>query len=343
MKIRTFVPLLGALAMAACSEPPPPPAAALPVVKTLVAGVAAVDAARSYSGEIRARHETSLAFRVGGKLTARLVDVGSVVKPGQVLARIDPADLALQAHQAEAQRTLAAAEAQRFRDLRSRNFISQSALDAKETALQTADAQAALARNQANYALLKADRAGVVSQVLAEPGQVLGAGQAVFRLAEAGESEVAIAVPESQLAGLKPGAAAEVTLWSGQDQGARQPLRGKLREIAPMADAATRTFGVRISLLDQNAAPALGMTATVRFVQDGVDALSLPLAAIFQKDQQPAVWVVGADDTLSLRPVTVSAYGDAGAVIADGLKAGERVVAAGVHKLNAGQKVRPVK
>jgi RND family efflux transporter MFP subunit len=324
------------LALAACGNPPPPPAAA-PFVKTTLAGAQQGAGVAVYSGEIRARHETTLAFRVGGKLVERLVDAGAVVKPGQALARLDPADLTLQAGQAEAQRALAEADAKRYRDLRAKNFISQSALDARETALRTADAQAALARNQSAYAVLRADKAGAIAQVLAEPGQVVSAGQGVLRLAEAGEVEVAIAIPESRLAGLKPGVPAEIGFWAD-----RKPLRGRLRELSPVADPVTRTYAARVSLLDADPAVALGMTATVRFALVATDALIVPRAAIFQQGQQPAVWVVGADDTISLRPVTVAAYQDAGAAIADGLKAGERIVAAGVHKLNAGEKVRPM-
>lgn len=335
MKPMLSLPLLAALA--ACGEPPTP-AAPPPVVQTLVLAPTSAAAARTYSGELRARHETMLAFRVGGKLVARLVDVGAVVTPGQTLARLDPTDMALQAGQAEAQRALAESDAKRYGDLRARNFVSAAALEAKETTLAAASAQAALARNQAGYAVLRADKAGAVAQVLAEPGQVVAAGQGVLRIAEAGEIEVAIAVPESQLAGLKPGAAAEIALWAGH-----KPLRGKLRELSPVADAATRTYAARVSLLDRDAGLVLGMTATVKFVQEGGDVLAVPLAAVFQHGGEPAVWVLGADDTVTLRPVVVAAYGDAGAAIATGLAGGERIVAAGVHKLAAGQKVRPVK
>jgi multidrug efflux system membrane fusion protein len=323
------------LLLAACGEAPPPPAVA-PVVKTLVAGDAAVAEARSYAGEVRARHETTLAFRVGGKMIARLVDVGAQVVPGQELARLDAADLALQAGQAEAQRALAAADAARYRDLRAKNFVSQSALDARETALTAANAQAALAKNQAAYAVLRADKAGTIAQVLAEPGQVVAAGQGIFRLAQAGEVEVAINVPEAHWAGLRPGAAAEVTLWQG-----RAPLRGRLRELSAVADPATRTYAARVSLSEAAPGLALGMSASVRFAQEAGTALTVPVAAIFQQGGEPAVWVIGADDTVALRPVVVSAYTDAGATIGGGLKHGERIVAAGVHKLTAGQKVRP--
>lgn len=340
MKSKSLV-LLSALALlvpllAACGEAPPPPAV-VPLVKTLTVGAGGGAASRGYSGEVRARHETTLAFRVGGKLVERLVDVGAQVKAGQPLARLDAADLALQASQAEAQRALAAADARRYRDLRARNFVSQSALDARETALEAAAAQAALARNQAAYAVLRADRAGVIAQVLAEPGQVVGAGQTVFRLAQSGETEVAIAVPETQLAGLRPGMAAEVTLFTGQ-----APLPGRLRELSPVADPATRTYAARVTLLDGRGAAALGMTATVRFAQPREMGLTIPLAALFQQGSDHAVWIIGADHTVGLRAVQVAGYSDDGALIGGGLQAGERIAAAGVHKLTAGQSVRPL-
>lgn len=334
MKTAYLLPIV--LALAACGSPPPP-AAVPPFVKTVVAGAQSKSSAPAYSGEVHARHETTLAFRVGGKVIERLVDVGAVVKPGQPLARLDSADFVLQARQSEAQRALAEADAKRYRDLRAKNFISQSALDAKETALQTATAQASLARNQSDYAVLRADKAGAIAQVLAEPGQVVAAGQGVFRLAEAGEVEVAIAIPESRLDGLRPGAPAEISFWTE-----RKPLRGRLRELSPVADPATRTYAARVTLLDPDPAIALGMTATVRFDASAADALVVPRTAIFQYGDQPAVWIVGPDDTVALRPVAVGAYQDVGATIVAGLKPGERIAAAGVHKLNAGEKVRPV-
>lgn len=324
-----------AIAVAACSEPPPPPVVP-PVVKVLTAGQTPAGGHNAYSGEVRARRETTLGFRVGGKIVERLVDAGSVVVPGQVLARMDPADMALQSHQAEAQRVLAEADLGRYRDLRSRNFVAQAALDAKETAFQAAAAQAALARNQQAYAVLRADKAGVIAQVLAEPGQVVAAGQGIFRLAEAGALEVAISVPESRIADLRPGAPAEVTLWASGKR-----FAGRVREVSPAADAATRTYPVRVAVSGDTAGLALGMTAGVEFGTAGAAGLQLPLAAIFQQGQGHAVWIVDADDTLALRPVVVASYGDDGAVVASGVVPGDRVVAAGVHKLTAGQKVRP--
>lgn len=327
--------------LAGCGEQVAPPARIEQPVLTQVVGASASAGSFSYSGEVRARHETALGFRIGGKIVARLVDAGAAVKAGQVLARLDPADAALQASQAEAQWRLAEDEAKRFRDLRSSNFISQSALDAKETALKAAQAQAGLARNQAAYTRLLADHDGVITAVLAEPGQVVSAGQPVFRLAQKGEREVAISVPESQVGMLKIGAPAEVTLWVGDTEAA--PLQGRLRELAPAADPASRTYPARVALTDANMRWALGMTARVRFTGGAGDAsLILPLSAIFQQGDQPAVWIVAADHSVQLRPVKVTAYRDDGALIGSGLAAGERIVSAGVHKLTAGEKIRPI-
>lgn len=337
-RLRILAAALAAMAAGGCAREAPPPAAPK-VVRTLLAGEATSVEARTYSGEVRARHETTLGFRIGGKLVARQADVGTAVRAGQVLARLDPADAALQAAQAEAQRALAAADLKRFEDLRSRNFVSQSALDAKVTAARAADAQAALARNQTAYATLAADHSGVIAAVLAEPGQVVAAGQGVFRLARDGEREVAIAVPEARLAGLAPGARAEVSLWAAEGRA----YRGEVREVAPMADPATRTFAVRVRILDPDAGLGLGMTATVRFPGKAEEVLTIPLTAIHQQEKagaQPAVWIVGKDETVSLRPVRVLRYGDGGAVVGEGLAAGERIVAAGVHKLSPGEKVR---
>lgn len=329
--------------LAACSEAPPPPAAPK-LVRTLKVG--AGDTAtngidRTYSGEVRARIETTLGFRVAGKIIERRADLGQAVKVGQVLARLDPSDAALQATQAEAQRALAAADLARSRDLRAKNFISAAALDARETAFKAAAAQAQLAKNQAAYTTLVADRNGVIGQVLAEPGQVVGVGQAVFRLAPDGEREIAIALPEGEVAGFKLGQAAEVSFWAVSDPAAR-PLAGRLREVSPVADPVTRTFAARVSLKNADPLLPLGMTATVRFPTGATGAAKLivPLTAIFQQGEQPAVWKVGADGTVNLQPIVVAAYSDASALVTGGLVGGEQIVAAGVNLLTAGEKVR---
>lgn len=334
-----------ALFLAACGEAPPP-AAAPKLVRTLKvgAGATAMDGAeRSYSGEVRARTETVLGFRIAGKIVERRVDAGTQVKAGQVLARLDSTDAGLQATQAEAQRALAAAEVARYRDLKAKNYISASALDARETAFKAADAQASLAKNQAAYTTLVADRAGVIGQVLAEPGQVVSAGQAVFRLMPDGEREIAIALPEGEVSGFKLGQAAEVTLWAAPGA-AGKPLTGRLREISPVADPVTRTYAARVGLKDADPLLPLGMSATVRFPTGvpGATRLMVPLTAIFQQGKQPAVWKIGADGTVSLQPVSVAEFTERGAVIVGGLTGGEQIVAAGVNLLTPGEKVRTV-
>jgi RND family efflux transporter MFP subunit len=256
-----------------------------------------------------------------------------------VLARLDSTDTQLQAAQAEAQRALAEADLKRFAELKAKNFISTSALDARDTAFKAAEAQARLAKNQAGYTTLVADKAGVIGQVLVEPGQVVTAGQAVLRMAPDGAREVAIAVPESEIAGFKPGQAAEVRLWSGGPL-----ITGAVREIMPVADPVTRTYAVRVALLDAAPRLPLGMSASVSFPHPdrSEPRLLVPLGALFQQGAQPAVWIVGSDDTVKLQPITVAAYTDAGALVGGGLTGGERIVAIGANRLSANEKVRVV-
>ena len=325
-----FVPVL-----AGCSKELPAAAKIDRPALTLLVGAAANADDSVYSGEIRARYDAQLSFRVGGKIIERLVEAGTPVKAGQALMRLDPLDSALQLDSAQALHHLAEAEAVRYRELRAKGFISQSALDAKEAALTAAQAQLGLARNQASYSTLLADRAGVVAATLAEVGQVVSGAQPVLRLAPDGEREVAIAIPEAHLAKLKVGAAAEVYLMADD----KTRLSGRLRVLSPAADPASRTYAARVSL-SGNDAP-LGMTARVRFAATGKSAgLLVPLGAIFQQGKQMAVWVVAADRTLSLRQVTVAAYRDDGAVISGGIAAGERIVSNGVHRLAAGEIIR---
>jgi multidrug efflux system membrane fusion protein len=331
--------------LAGCGKETAPAAKIERPALTQVVGAFAPDSGNVYSGEIRARYETQLGFRVGGKIIERLVDAGAQVKAGQVLMRLDPGDAGLQASSAEAQFQLAEAEAKRYRELRDKGFVSQSALDAKETALKAAAAQAGLARNQAAYTTLRADHAGVIAATLAEAGQVVAAGQAVLRLAQHGEREVAIAIPEAQLDGLKIGAPAEISLWARDGETAR--FAGHLRELAPAADPVSRTYPARVALDNAAAGLALGMTARVRFGapstssgQAGGSSFIVPLTAIFQQGDKPAVWIVAPDRSISLRPVQIAAYRNDGAVIAAGLASGERIVSAGVHKLSAGEKIR---
>ncbi len=305
-----------------------------------------------YSGEIRARYETDLGFRVGGKLVARLVDAGARVTRGQVLARLDPEDAKLAAQgsaaqlaSAESDFALARSELDRNADLRDKKFISQSAFDVKQNAFNAAKArveqmrtQSAISANQAAYTTLVADADGVVISVAAEPGQVVSAGQPVLRLARAGEKEVVINAPESQLARFKVGEDVGIALWA--DPSTLYP--GRIREIAGGADPVTRTYAVRVSALGATPRAQLGMTANVVF-NPAADAslVLLPLSALARSGADAAVWIVDPKTSqVKLRKVAIGQFREDGVTITGGLAAGDIVVTAGVHKLRADQVVR---
>ncbi len=339
------------LLLAACGGEPapkePPRRVAVHVVN-----LGNADESANYSGEVRPRIESALSFRVGGKIAARLVQVGDSVKAGQVLARLDPADVELNAAAARAQlaaaeseRSLAKADLERYRELRGKNFISQSALDAREATAKSAQgrweaaqAQAGLARNQSGYAALLADASGVVATIQAEVGQVVAAGQPVLSVARPGEKEVAIAVPENRVGDLRQASDIRVSLWADS----KHEFHGRIREISPTADPVTRTYAVRVTINDADDNVRLGMTANVLLRRPGTTASALlPATAIFQSGNAPAVWVIKADQRVELRPVTVGAFREDGVLVLSGLGQGEQVVAAGVHKLIAGEAVRP--
>lgn len=331
------------LLLIACSKESAPPAKMERPASTVVVGELGEDQSNVYSGEVRARYETVLGFRIGGKLVARNVDVGAKVQKGELLARLDAADTGLQESAADAQYRLAEDEVKRYRELRDKGFVSQSALDAKETALKAAAAQAGLARNQATYTSLLSDRTGVVSVTLAEVGQVVSAGQPVLRVAQDGEREVSIAIPESRFAAIKVGMPAHIEFGVAGNGG--QTVAAHVREISPSADPASRTYPARVSFDASNAKIALGMTARVRINEvaksgaQKVGGFKVPLTAIFQQNDKTAVWIVAQDRSVSLRAVEVLAYRDDGALIGGGVTAGERIISAGVHKITAGDKV----
>lgn len=360
MKPTHFVLLVTTAVLAACSRPEPPPEP-VRAVKLLTVGEQTLQATNEYAGEVRARVESRLGFRVGGKLTERAVDVGERVKAGQLLARLDGQDLALSSQAAQAavaaartQRDLAAADLERFRGLRAQGFVSgaeldrrQAALDAAEASLRQAVAQGAVQGNQAGYARLLADAAGVVTAVQAEQGQVVQAGSPVVVLAQDGERDVVFAVPEDRLALVRPGTAAEVRPWSGGHQAGAtdQPVAGQVREVAASADPATRTYQVKLALPAGTDWP-LGATAyvTLRTPASGAAAITLPTSAIVRSPEGDRsgsmVWVFDAGSgTVKARPVQVAGADGNRVVIAAGLRPGDEVVAAGAHVLSAGQKV----
>src|SRR5262245_28676409 len=270
-----------------------------------VATVAAAPQGRTltYSGVVRPRIESNIGFRVGGKIVERAVNVGDRVKVGQVIARLDDTDLKLAESSAKAavasartRRDVTRDNLERAKPLLEKQFISQASydirrneLDAAVGALDTAEAQLRQAANATSYATLKADKAGIVTSVMSEPGQVVSAGQTVIALADAGEIEVAIGVPEQDAGRIAVGQRAGITLWAGP----AATTEGRIREIAGQADAASRTYGVRVAVANPPPGMRLSMTATVAMRIDGQDAaLLVPLTALTETDSAPAVFVV---------------------------------------------------
>jgi len=343
--------VLAVLVAAGCGKAPTPEPEVVRLVRVLKVG--AVEHLRTveFPGEVRARYETRLGFRVSGKLVERLVEVGSRVRAGQAIARLDARDLELasasaqaQVAQFEADRGLAAADLARYRELRAKNYISQAEFERRQSLFDTAaarvdaaQAQARQAANQAGYALLAADTAGVITAIEAEAGQVVSAGQTVARLARPGDREIAIAVPESQRELLAGAGEFAVTLNA---LGARR-WPGRLREVSPAADPATRTYAARITILQAGEDIELGMSARVAVSGAARDArIELPVAAIYSKGETPNVWLVDAGGTVHLQPVKTGGLAGERVLIDAGLKPGDTVVIAGAQLLRAGERVR---
>lgn len=336
--------------LAACSKPAPPEEP-IRAVKITTVGLDSMRSGAEFAGEVRARIESRLGFRVGGKIVRRQAELGQRVKPGDVLAQLDPQDYQLAAQAASAQvaaartnRDLAAADFKRYKELRDQNFISGAELERRESTLKAAQAQLEQAQaqlsgqgNQAAYTRLVADVAGVVTAVEAEPGQVVTAGTPVVRIAQDGPRDVVFAVPEDRVALIKTGSGVDVRLWS-----TNATFKGVVREVAASADPITRTFGVKVSL-DVKDAVALGTTVTVApqaFDHSGVQVIKLPTSAFRQDGKQSAVWVLEpASMTVRLQPVQIATADGNEVVVAGGLQPGMRVVVAGVHVLSPGQKV----
>lgn len=342
--------VLVGVALVGCKRSEPPVAEAVRPVRTQVISLQQIELVGAYPGEVRPRIESTLAFQVGGKLVQRLVQPGDPVKAGQMLARVDPQDLELAESAARAEltaadveRARAAADLARFSQLRDSGFISKAEFDQRKAAHDAAVARVAQARaslrgqsNRADYAVLQADAAGVVTGVDAEVGQVVAAGQPVVRVARTAEKEVAFLIPEGRLQTVRQLGEAEVTLWTGGPA-----LRATVREISATADPATRAFPARVQLHDAPESVQFGMTATVRFATPVDEPLAqVPLSALLREGDRTAVWILDpATMTVSRRPVDVQTMTDKQAVLGPGLQDGTEVVTAGVHLLRDGQKV----
>ena len=343
-----------ALVMAACS--PAEPESDTSPRPALVVQPGTGDALRDiYPGEVRARYEPELAFRIGGKISRRMVTVGDRVEAGQPLAELNAEDVRLELDAARARlasarsdQRLARSELERYRTLLERQVISQSQFDSVESRAEASDAQLEQARaqlkvasNQADYAVLEAPETGVIAQRLAEAGQVVAAGQAVFVLAVDGDREVVIDLPEQDVKRFQVGDEVAIELWSRPGE----PFPGRIRELAPAADPSSRTFEARVAFDNDTADANLGQSARVLVdhANGGADVLTVPLAAVTADQGESFVWVVNPDDaTLVKTPVRTGAYREDRVPVLEGLSADDWVVAAGTQVLREGQKVRPV-
>lgn len=306
------------------------------------------------AGTVVPRIESTLGFRVSGKIVQRSVDVGAVVTPGQLIAQLDPADYRLAVDNAraalasaEADHVRAKADHERYQALKGGAAFTPQTLEQRQSLAATALARVDQARSQLSsaennlaYTELRADTAGVVTAVQAEVGQVMSPGQGVVRVARTDELEILVGVPEHRLKVVRDSAAAGFELWS--DPGRRHAAR--LRELSPSADPTTRTYPARFSIVDPPEFIGLGMTATLSFERpDAVPVAEVPLAAIFQRGTRPAVWVVDkATGAVELRMVVIARWRNDTAAILSGVKDGELIATAGVHKLEVGQIVRPL-
>ncbi len=335
------------LGVIACSKPVERVEIIRPV-RTMTVAPASSQAVVALSGDVQPRYESRLGFRVGGKLIARKVEVGTVVKRGQLLMQLDPQDLQLAQSQAraavaaaESSLALAKADLDRYRELRQKQFVSQAMLDTREATYKSAlagheQATAALKlqSNQSSYNSLHADADGVITVIEAEVGQVVGAGVPVIRLARAGDKEVRVSIPEDQVEALRQVREITVRLWANP----QAAMQGTLRELSPVADPASRTYTAKISLPRPGPDVRLGMTATVEFAAQGPVAIRLPLSALVNQQGGTAVWVVEGGK-VALVNVQVAGTSGNELLVTGGLNPGQVVVTAGVNQLQAGQKV----
>ena len=344
------VPVFLLFLLTACGQEEPVHVSISPVL--VVQPQPSALASHSYPGEVRARFDPQLAFRIGGKVTRRLVDEGERVKADQPLAELDPQDvrLQLQANRAQvaagqANLNLVRAERDRYKTLLDRQMVSRSQFDnaenlyrSGEAKLQQLKAEQDVASNQASYAVLRAPQDGVIAQRQVEVGQVVAAGQTVFTLAADGEREVLISLPEQDFARFKLGMPVSVELWSQPGQ----HFSGRIRELSPSADPKSRTFAARIAFQAGKVPAELGQSARVYIQGEGASALSVPLSALSAQKGAPYVWRITQGNTLEQVPVQVGPFGEKTVPVLKGLKTDDWIVAAGVHVLHPGQEVRPI-
>lgn len=350
---KLLIPCLGAgltVLLTACGQDIAAPVTVRPAM--VVQPLPSSRSLDSYPGEVRARFEPELAFRIAGKVSRRLVEEGQRVKANQPLAELDAQDVRLQREAMRAQVTAAEADLQRVRTDRERyktllgkQMVSQSQYDNSDNSYRAAEARVkqlraelTVADNQADYTVLRAPQDGVIARRSVEVGQVVAAGQTVFSLAVDGEREVAISLPEQNFTRFKIGQPVTVELWTQRDV----RLAGRIRELSPAADPRSRTFAARIAFDAGQVPVELGQSAKVSIATGQAVSLALPLSAISANDGVSYVWRVEPDSTLKRVPVQLGAWGQETVPVLDGLRASDWVVAAGVHVLREGERIRPV-
>lgn len=339
-----------AFILAGCGGGEAAPAPPARPVRSLIVAASSNAQITTYTAEIRSRYETDLSFQVGGKVVGRSVDTGATVRKGAVLAQLDQTDQQVSVEAARAAVTAARAELERarsdearYRDLLERGLTTRATYLAQQTAVKTAQSRLdqALAELKLNeqrlaYTTLRADRDGVITQVMLEVGSVVSAGQRVLSIAQPNELEAVFDAPDGRIESIRTATSAHMTLLDDSD--AKYPAQ--VREISPSADPITRTYRVKATIANQPSL-RLGMSVAVSFSDtSGESGISVPATALFQNQHDPAVWIVKPDQRLELRPVRVERYESDHVLIAEGLTQGERVVTAGVHRLAAGEQVR---
>ena len=345
-KIYLLVPVF---LMAACDKPPVPPEPIRPV-KTVVIGTEPGGTDLHLPGEVRARHESPLAFRVGGKISECRVNLGDTIHRGETLAKLEPADYQLAsqsgtAGMAEAQSALTLAEAElvRYRNLHEKGFVSSAILDQKHATAEAARARMVAMQSthaeqdrQLAYTTLSAESDGVISAFDCNVGQVVSIGQPILRLAQTAEKEIEFNLPEGELQHFRTPQNFTIKLNALPGKS----YLGSLRELAAVADPATRTYAARLSVKNPDAAIQLGMSATIESQPTGAQEINLPLSAVTSRDKNPSVWKVDAAGTIHATPVSISGLQGNAVRIATGLSNGDIVVTAGANLLREGEKVR---
>lgn len=350
--IRGLIVTLGlTTALAACGDKETAQAPELRPVRTVVVEESSTGETVTLSGTVESKIEVDLAFRIGGRLAERLVGVGDTVEPGQVVARLDPADEENALRGAEAAQTASAAQLSearsnygRQRHLFERDIIALAGLERAEqtltsaqSAFDAAEAQVGIARRRLDDTVLEADAAGVVTAVGAEAGEVVTAGRRIVQLARDDGKDAVFDVPAAVVTSSP--ADPEVTVTLSLNQGVT--ALGRVREIAPRADPATGTIRVRVGLIDPPDGMRLGSTVNGRAHFGSTGGIEVPASALTASDGAPAVWVVDSgNNTVSLRPVEVTRFTPATVGIASGIEVGDRIVTAGVQALRPGQEVR---